>query len=44
MLLDAAIIAAIVSVLSLIGTLAAQFFGRRATSRDTQENLKERRT
>jgi uncharacterized protein YjbI with pentapeptide repeats len=35
----AAIIAAAVSVLTLIGTLAAQYFGRRATSRDTQEAL-----
>ena len=39
----AAIIAASVSVLTLIGTLAAQYFGRRATSRDTQEALKEQR-
>lgn len=37
----AAIIAASVSFLTLIGTLAAQYFGRRATSRDTQEALKE---
>ena len=35
----AAIIAASVSVLTLIGTLAAQFFGRRATSRDTERAL-----
>jgi uncharacterized protein YjbI with pentapeptide repeats len=39
----AAIIAASVSVLTLIGTLAAQYFGRRATSRDTQEALEEQR-
>ena len=35
----AAIIAASVGVLTLIGTLAAQYFGRRATSRDTQKAL-----
>src|SRR5580693_4646396 len=35
----AAIIAASVSVLTLIGTLAAQYFGRRATSRDTLRAL-----
>jgi hypothetical protein len=35
----AAIIAASVSFLTLIGTLAAQYFGRRATSRDTKETL-----
>ena len=35
----AAIIAASVGVLTLIGTLAAQSFGRRATSRDTQKAL-----
>jgi Pentapeptide repeats (9 copies) len=39
----AAIIAASVSVLTLIGTLAAQYFGRRATSRDTQQALEEQR-
>jgi len=39
----AAIIAASVSFLTLIGTLAAQYFGRRATSRDTQEALEEQR-
>ena len=39
----AAIIAASVSVLTLIGTLAAQYFGRRATSRDTQKALEEQR-
>jgi uncharacterized protein YjbI with pentapeptide repeats len=39
----AAIIAACVSVLTLVGTLAAQYFGRRATSRDTQEALGEQR-
>src|SRR5215470_15252787 len=37
----AAIIAASVGVLTLIGTLAAQFYGRRATSRDTQKALDE---
>jgi Pentapeptide repeats (9 copies) len=37
----AAIIAASVSVLTLIGTLAAQYFGRRATSRDTEKTLEE---
>ncbi len=37
----AAIIAASVSALTLIGTLAAQYFGRRATSRDTREALEE---
>ena len=31
----AAIIAASVSFVTLIGTLAAQYFGRRATSQDT---------
>src|SRR5215831_13951339 len=39
----AAIIAASVSVLTLIGTLAAQYVGRRATSRDTQQALEEQR-
>ena len=39
----AAIIAASVGVLTLIGTLAAQYFGRRATSRDTQQALEEQR-
>jgi uncharacterized protein YjbI with pentapeptide repeats len=39
----AAIIAASVSVVALAGTLAAQYFGRRATSRDTQEALEEQR-
>jgi uncharacterized protein YjbI with pentapeptide repeats len=39
----AAIIAASVSVLTLIGTLAAQYFGRRVTSRDTQQALEEQR-
>jgi uncharacterized protein YjbI with pentapeptide repeats len=39
----AAIIAASVSVLTLIGTLAAQYFGRRATSRDTRRALEEQR-
>src|ERR1700760_4523392 len=37
----AAIIAAVVSVLTLIGTLAAQYLGRRATSRDTDKTLEE---
>jgi Pentapeptide repeats (9 copies) len=37
----AAIIAASVSFLTLIGTLAAQYFGRRATSRDTQKSFAE---
>ncbi len=37
----AAIIAASVSFLTLIGTLAAQYFGRRVTSRDTEKTLKE---
>jgi hypothetical protein len=39
----AAIIAASVSFLTLIGTLAVQYFGRRATSRDTREALEEQR-
>jgi|ERR1700683_581502 len=39
----AAIIAASVSFLTLIGTLAAQYFGRRATSRDTKDAFKEQR-
>jgi uncharacterized protein YjbI with pentapeptide repeats len=39
----AASIAASVSFLTLVGTLAAQFFGRRATSRDTQRALEEQR-
>jgi uncharacterized membrane-anchored protein YhcB (DUF1043 family) len=39
----AAIIAASVGVVTLIGTLAAQYFGRRATSRDTQKALEEQR-
>jgi len=38
-----AIIAASVSGLTLIGTLAAQYVGRRATSRDTQQALAEQR-
>src|SRR5215831_17897274 len=37
----AAIIAASVSVLTLIGTLAAQYFGRRMTSGDTERTLTE---
>ena len=40
----AAIIAAGISILTLIGTLAAQYLGRRATSRDTQQALEEQRT
>jgi hypothetical protein len=39
----AAIIAASVSVLTLIGTVAAQYFGRRGTSRDTHRALEEQR-
>src|SRR5215469_15979102 len=38
-----AIIAASVSGLTLIGTLATQYFGRRATSKDTQQALEEQR-
>jgi hypothetical protein len=38
-----AIIAASVSVLTVIGALAAQHFGRPATSRNTQEALGEQR-
>jgi uncharacterized protein YjbI with pentapeptide repeats len=37
----AAIIAASVSFLTLLGTLAAQYFGRRATSRDLEEQRKQ---
>ena len=40
----AAIIAASVSFLTLIWTLAAQYFGRRATSRDAEKTLEERVT
>src|SRR5215831_10060505 len=36
----AAIIAASVSLLTLIGTLAAQYFGRLATNRDTERTLR----
>jgi uncharacterized protein YjbI with pentapeptide repeats len=39
----AAVIAASVGVLTLIGTLAAQYFGRRATSQDTQKALEGQR-
>jgi uncharacterized protein YjbI with pentapeptide repeats len=39
----AAVIAAAVSVLTLVGTLAAQYLGRRATSRDTKETLERQR-
>jgi hypothetical protein len=35
----AAVIAASASLLTLFGTLAAQYFGRRATSRDTEKTL-----
>ena len=37
----AAVIAASVSFLTLVGTLAAQYFGRRATSRDTKKAFEE---
>jgi hypothetical protein len=37
----AAIIAASVSVLTLIATVAVQISGRRATGRDTEKTLKE---
>jgi hypothetical protein len=40
----AAIIAASVSILTLIGTLAAQYFSRRATSRELDRMLAEQRT
>jgi uncharacterized protein YjbI with pentapeptide repeats len=40
----AAWIAAGVSVLTLVGTLAAQYFGRRATSRELDRTLAEQRT
>jgi uncharacterized protein YjbI with pentapeptide repeats len=39
----AAVIAASVGVLTLIGTLAAQYLGRRATTRDTEKTLEEQR-
>src|SRR5262245_16345958 len=39
----AAIIAASVSVLTLIGTLAAQYFGRRATSKELDRTVAEQR-
>ena len=39
----AAWIAAGVSVLTLVGTLAAQYLGRRATSRDTEKTFTEQR-
>src|SRR5690242_1423524 len=39
----AAVIAASVSFLTLIGTLAAQYFGRRATKQDTKDAFKEQR-
>jgi hypothetical protein len=38
--LVAAVIAAGVSVLTLIGTLASQYFGRRVTSRDTESRVR----
>ena len=41
--LVAAIIAASVSVLTLIGSVAAQIYGIRKTSRDTEKTLKEQR-
>src|SRR5262249_62053236 len=41
--ITSAIIAAGVSLLTLIGTLVAQYLGRRATSRDTQQALEEQR-
>ena len=41
--ITAAVIAASVSFLTLVGTLAAQYFGRRATSRDTHQALEEQR-
>ena len=40
----AAVIAASVSFLTLIGTLAAQYFGRRATSQQLDRTLAEQRT
>jgi hypothetical protein len=40
----AAVIAASVSFLTLIGTLAAQYFGRRATSKQLDRALSEQRT
>ena len=40
----AAIIAAGVSVLTLIGTLTAQYYGRRATSKELDRTLAEQRT
>ena len=39
----AAIIAASISFLTLIGTLAAQYFGRRATSKQLDRTLAEQR-
>ncbi len=39
----AAIIAAAVSFLTLIGTLAAQYLGRRATSKQLDRTLAEQR-
>src|SRR5215472_11635622 len=41
---SAAIIAASVSFLTLIGTLAAQYFGRRATSKQLDRTFAEQRT
>lgn len=40
----AAVIAASVSFLTLVGTLAAQYFGRRATSKQLDRTLAEQRT
>jgi len=37
---EAAIIAGSVGIATLIGTLATQYFGRRATSRDTERTLR----
>jgi len=39
----AAIIAASISFLTLVGTLAAQYFGRRATSKQLDRTLAEQR-
>src|SRR5580698_3959034 len=40
----AAVIAASVSFLTLIGTLSAQYFGRRATSKQLDRTFEEQRT
>jgi hypothetical protein len=39
----AAVIAASISFLTLVGTLAAQYFGRRATSKQLDRTLAEQR-